>query len=80
MPENIPRRPLASCRCGPRSLKNVSSRSLSPSVTTAVTIVPRRARIGRTVTDRTSARIVTFSPTGNADNAVSVPQESYRRG
>jgi hypothetical protein len=79
-PANSPCRPTVSCFSRHRWLKKVRDIRDVPSLITASRIVPRRFRIGRTVTETTSAMTVTCSSGPRVDRSVSSPRSAYLRG
>jgi hypothetical protein len=80
LPANSPCRPTESSRSRHGWLKNVSLSVPRPSVISASTIDPRRARIGRRPTLLTFAKTVTSSPGLRSRRSVSLPRSAYRRG
>ena len=80
LPAKIPRTPGFSSPARHFWLKKVRVRNPRPSVIDTSRIDPRFCRIGRSVTLRTSATMVTLSSTVSSVNEVSSPRFAYRRG
>ncbi len=76
----MPRRPGLRSLTRHAWLKNVSESSPLPSLITTSSRDPFRFFIRRSLARRTSATIVTDSPTGSDEIWVSSPRRAYRRG